>query len=38
MLYKDLATVRDVITDIFHWPKNREEWKQYKLSNERLIF
>ncbi len=38
MSYKDLATVHELITELFHWPQTPEEWEQYKLSDEQVNF
>jgi len=38
MPYKDLSTVHDLVTDIFRHPQTKEEWEQYKLSDEQVNF
>ena len=38
MPYKDLSTVHDLVTDIFRHPQTKEEWEQYKLSDEQVDF
>jgi len=38
MPYKDLSTVHELITDLFKWPQTKEEWDQYKLSEEQVAF
>lgn len=38
MSYKDLSTVHSLVSDIFSWPKNKEEWEQYELSKEQIDF
>ena len=38
MPYKDLSTVHNLITDIFSHPKTKEEWDEYKLSDEQVEF
>ncbi len=35
---KDLSEIHGLITDLFHWPKSKEEWKQYELSEEQVSF
>ncbi len=34
----DLSTIQGLIGDMFKWPKNLEEWEQYKLSEEQIHF
>ncbi len=38
MPYKDLSTIHELISGIFEYPKSREEWAQYKLSDEQVEF
>ncbi len=38
MPYKDLSTVHELATNLFQWPKSKEEWDQYKLSDEQVAF
>ena len=38
MPVKDLSTVHHLITDLFHWPKNEQEWQQYALTEEQVRF
>lgn len=38
MAVKDLSTVHHLITDLFHWPKNEQDWQQYALSDEQVHF
>jgi len=33
---KDLAEKHQLISDIFKWPKSKEEWDQYRLSDEEV--
>ncbi|WP_209400119.1 phytanoyl-CoA dioxygenase family protein [Pseudozobellia sp. WGM2] len=33
---EDLAEVHHLISDLFSWPKSKEEWKQYKLTDEQI--
>ncbi len=35
---KDLSTVHELISDLFHWPGSKEEWKQYELSPDQVSF
>lgn len=34
----DLSGQHQLISDFFKWPKNKEEWEQYKLSKEQVEF
>lgn len=38
MQVKDLSTVHELISDMFHWPKNKAEWEQYKLTQDQIDF
>ena len=38
MPYKDLSTVHELITGLFQWPATKEEWEQYKLTDEQVAF
>ncbi|HMK27309.1 MAG TPA: phytanoyl-CoA dioxygenase family protein [Chitinophagaceae bacterium] len=38
MPVKDLSTVHQLISDLFHWPDSPEEWKQYELKPEQIDF
>ena len=38
MPYKDLSTVHKLISGIFKTPQTREDWEQYKLSEEQIAF
>ena len=38
MSYKDLSTIHNSVTDIFTHPKTKEEWDEYKLSEEQVDF
>ena len=33
---EDLAEVHHLISDLFNWPKSKEEWQQYKLTDEQV--
>ncbi|MCZ2459712.1 MAG: phytanoyl-CoA dioxygenase family protein [Chitinophagales bacterium] len=33
---RDLSTVHKLVSDMFQWPRNAEEWEQYKLSDEQV--
>ena len=36
MQVKDLSAVHELISDMFHWPKKKAEWEQYKLTQEQI--
>ncbi len=38
MPYKDLSTVHELVSSLFKTPKTKEEWDQYKLSEEQISF
>jgi hypothetical protein len=38
MRRKDLSTVHELISGIFQMPQTREEWEQYKLSEDQVAF
>ena len=38
MSVKDLSTVHGLVSDIFRWPRDPEEWEQYSLSEEQIDF
>ncbi len=38
MPYKDLSTVHGLASDIFRQPQTKEEWEQYRLSDEQVDF
>jgi hypothetical protein len=38
MPVKDLSSVHQLISDLFHWPTSPEEWKQYELKQEQIDF
>ena len=38
MPYKDLSTVHALVSDLFQQPKTKEEWEQYKLTDEQVNF
>lgn len=35
---EDLARYGKLVSDMFNWPASKEEWEQYKLSDEQLEF
>ena len=37
-MHTDLAAIHDPLGCLFEWPKSREEWGQYRLSNEQIAF
>jgi Phytanoyl-CoA dioxygenase (PhyH) len=38
MPVKDLSTVHHLVSDLFRWPASPEEWEQYALSEEQIVF
>jgi hypothetical protein len=38
MPVKDLSTVHELASDLFKWPTGKDEWEQYKLSQEQIDF
>lgn len=34
----DLSEQHQLTSDFFQWPNSREEWEQYKLSNDQIEF
>src|SRR3954453_6211636 len=38
MPVKDLSTVHQLAGNIFKWPSEKEEWEQYKLSEDQINF
>ena len=38
MAKRDLANYHELVSDLFKWPQNLEEWDQYKLSEDQLEF
>lgn len=38
MPYKDLSRVHTLVSDLFKMPSSKEEWDQYKLSDEQVAF
>ena len=38
MPVKDLSTVHELVSNIFKWPSEKEEWEQYKLSKDQVDF
>ena len=38
MPVKDLSHVHHLISDLFRWPSNTEEWDQYRLSDDEVDF
>jgi hypothetical protein len=37
-MVKDLSAVHQLITDLFKWPSSKDEWEQFKLSQEQIDF
>lgn len=35
---KDLSTIHSLVSDLFKWPQSKEEWDQYKLSEDQIEF
>lgn len=38
MKVKDLSSVHSLISNLFRWPDSFEEWRQYKLPDEKIDF
>jgi len=38
MPVKDLSTVHELAGNIFKWPSEKQEWEQYKLSEDQINF
>jgi Phytanoyl-CoA dioxygenase (PhyH) len=38
MKIKDLSSVHGLVSDLFRWPDNVEEWEQYKLPGKKIDF
>src|SRR5215467_1381182 len=38
MPVKDLSSVHNLVSDIFKWPSKKDEWEQYKLSQDQIDF
>lgn len=38
MAVKDLSEVHELVGKIFQWPTSRDEWEQYKLSEDQIRF
>ena len=38
MAVKDLSSIHHLVNDLFEWPKSKEEWDSYKLSEEQINF
>lgn len=38
MTTKDLSQVHELASDLFHWPKTKNDWEEYKLSEEQISF
>lgn len=38
MPYKDLSTIHTLVSDLFKIPGTKEEWEQYKLTDEQVAF
>lgn len=34
----DLSTRHEIISDLFTWPRTRDEWEQYRLGDEQVAF
>jgi ectoine hydroxylase-related dioxygenase (phytanoyl-CoA dioxygenase family) len=37
-IVKDLSEVGSLVSDLFSWPSNKDEWDQYRLSDEQVNF
>lgn len=38
MQVKDLSTVHHLVSDLFKWPASKQEWDQYRLTQEQIDF
>jgi len=38
MPVKDLSTVSHLIADLFQWPQTKQDWDQYRLTDEQVDF
>jgi ectoine hydroxylase-related dioxygenase (phytanoyl-CoA dioxygenase family) len=38
MPVKDLSTVSHLISDLFQWPKSKQDWDKYRLTKEQVDF
>src|SRR5438477_2713488 len=38
MAVQDLSTVHQLVTDLFNWPVEKEQWDRFKLSREQIDF
>ena len=38
MAVKDLSTVHELVSTLFKWPGSKEEWNQYRLTDEQVAF
>jgi ectoine hydroxylase-related dioxygenase (phytanoyl-CoA dioxygenase family) len=38
MMVKDLSKVHKLVSDLFQWPATKDEWKQYRLTDEQVDF
>lgn len=36
--FRDLSEVHGLVSDLFIWPQSKEEWDQYRLSDEQVSF
>ncbi|GGW27510.1 phytanoyl-CoA dioxygenase family protein [Arenibacter certesii] len=34
--FKDLADYHQLVSDLFQWPKNANEWEEYKLTDDQI--
>ncbi|MEX0882216.1 MAG: phytanoyl-CoA dioxygenase family protein [Cyclobacteriaceae bacterium] len=37
-MIKDLSKVHELVSDLFEWPKTKDEWEKYRLSEEQVAF
>ncbi|GAB3003806.1 hypothetical protein GCM10027284_21930 [Cyclobacterium sediminis] len=37
-MISDLSKVHELISDLFQWPKNENDWNKYKLTEEQIAF
>ncbi|MEX2511534.1 MAG: phytanoyl-CoA dioxygenase family protein [Cyclobacteriaceae bacterium] len=37
-MIKDLSKVHELVSDLFEWPKTKNDWEKYRLSEEQVAF
>jgi len=38
MVIKDLSQAHELVSDLFKWPKAKEDWEKFKLTDEQISF